>query len=408
MKKLILIYLTLAAAIYAGLHIEKDPGYALFALGQWTVEMPLWFFATSVIVLFGLVHLCFNFMHYLGGIRRQVYLWRSRWSLKASKNKTKQGLIAYSEANWHQAEKQLLKGLLSCDAPLVNYLMAARAAQEQGKTRQRDKYLREAEKDMPEAKIAILLTQAELQLNSKQYEQAFATLNHLGSQLPNHPHVLKLKLSLYKELEDWPELAKLLPQLVRYKILSELERQKLEKQITFGEIDKAYHDNSHGRLLQIWQQLSKPMQKDIDLIKYYVQKLMAMDEAVQAGAVLKQSLKKQWNEELIFLYGQLPHKDVERALKVAEGFIKSHTDSANLYLTLGVLCKKLQLWGKSKDYLETSIQLKPSVNSYFELGELFRLLKNDIEASTHFEHGLELALNKSSTQAKLPQSTELH
>lgn len=66
---------------------------------------------------------------------------------------------------------------------------------------------------MPEAKIAVELTQAELQLANHQWEQALATLKHLQDIAPRHPYVLKLIMQLYQEVKDWPQLITILPDL---------------------------------------------------------------------------------------------------------------------------------------------------------------------------------------------------
>ena len=48
----------------------------------------------------------------------------------------------------------------------------------------------------------VLLTQAELQLDSEQYEQALATLRRLDENSPNHSHALALMGKLYFRLKD--------------------------------------------------------------------------------------------------------------------------------------------------------------------------------------------------------------
>ena len=49
MKRLIIYLIILVAAVWLGLKIAEDPGYALFAYQRWTVEMPLWLAALGII-----------------------------------------------------------------------------------------------------------------------------------------------------------------------------------------------------------------------------------------------------------------------------------------------------------------------------------------------------------------------
>ena len=82
-----------------------------------------------------------------------------------------------------------------------------------GQDERRDNWLKEAYEQTPEAANAVLLTQAELQLDQGQYEQALATLRRLEENSPNHSHALALLGRLYFRLEDWNHLSELLPRL---------------------------------------------------------------------------------------------------------------------------------------------------------------------------------------------------
>ena len=91
------------------------------------------------------------------------------------------GMIQIAEGNFARGEKLLARAASTSDAPLFNYLQAARAAHLQGQDERRDEWLKLAYEYTPEAANAVLLTQAELQLDREQYEQALATLRRLES-----------------------------------------------------------------------------------------------------------------------------------------------------------------------------------------------------------------------------------
>ena len=72
----------------------------------------------------------------------------------------------------------LLAGAASTgDSRLFNYLQAARAAHLQGRNERRDDWLKLAYQEIPEAANAVLLTQAEFQLDQGQHEQAQGQLH---------------------------------------------------------------------------------------------------------------------------------------------------------------------------------------------------------------------------------------
>ncbi len=77
------------------------------------------------------------------------------------------------------------------------YLVAAKAAQELGALDRRDGYLHQALRVAPDAKVAILLTQAELQYEQGQYEYCLVTLHELQKLAPHNRQLLKLSASVY-------------------------------------------------------------------------------------------------------------------------------------------------------------------------------------------------------------------
>ncbi len=73
----------------------------------------------------------------------------------------------------------------------------------------------QASKADPSADIAVGLTQAQLQLDAKQLEQALATPQSLHHQQPKHPHVLLLLAKTHAAVGDWNSAGDLLPLIKR-------------------------------------------------------------------------------------------------------------------------------------------------------------------------------------------------
>ncbi len=224
MRKIIGLFIVLLLAICLGLKIAADPGYALFAYRDWTVEMPLWFTVLAAIVLFSVFYFFFRAIGTMASLSTRFRHWSGRWHMKMAHSRTTQGLIELTEGNWQTAEKLLVKAVPGSDSPLINYLAAARAAQGQGAHDRRDKYLRKAQKSTPDARTAVELTQAQLQISHGQLEQALATLRHLQIIAPHHPYVLKLLYRLYVQLGDWASLRNMLDDLYAIRATRRLVR----------------------------------------------------------------------------------------------------------------------------------------------------------------------------------------
>ena len=100
-------------------------------------------------------------------------------------------------------------------------------------------------------------------------------------------------------------------------------------------------------------------------------------------------VNKQFDEDLIKIYGQINNN--EKQLIFAESLLKIHPHSAALLLSLGILSKNQNLWGKAKTYLEQSIELEKTKEAYLELGKLQEQLSQPNEACEAYYQGLLLA-----------------
>ena len=140
MQRFIVFLIIFVASILLGWKIAEDPGFAFFSYKQWSAQMPLWFAGLSLIIIFYLGYLI---LRLLDGVDFSLYRWRNwrKWRRKyQSYSKTNRGLVELIEGNWANAEYYLLAGIAQSDAPLLNYLGAAKAANERHEYEKRDAY----------------------------------------------------------------------------------------------------------------------------------------------------------------------------------------------------------------------------------------------------------------------------
>lgn len=388
MKKMILFFIVLVLAIWLGLHIAADPGYAMFSYRNWSAEMPLWFAGLSLLILFGVLYFVLRLLSNAGAIAGRLSNWSGRRQMRLAHSRTTRGLIELTEGNWQTAEKLLVKAVPSSDSPLINYLAAARAAQAQGDHDRRDKYLRKAQKSTPHARTAIELTQAQLQISHGQLEQALATLRHLQSLSPHHPYVLKLLHRLYIQLGDWESLRNMLPDLMRKKVLKAPELNNLEIQVYKGVLQGAAKVEGSEHLQSVWRGFPKSIHKNVDLVAQYVEYLIQRSASDKAEVVVRDIIKKQWDDKLVRLYGLTHSADANKQLTLAESWLRSRPNNASLLLTLGRLCINNQLWGKARTYLENSIELEPRTETYAELAKLLERIGETELAANYYRLGL--------------------
>ncbi|MCX7118058.1 MAG: protoporphyrinogen oxidase [Legionellales bacterium] len=386
MIRLLLIFLVFLGSVYLGIQLRHDPGYLLIAINHWTIETTLGVAILCLVLLFTLFHGLLLMLRWIIQLPTAWNSWRKKRHLQQATAMTRQGLIEFSEGHWLQAKNHLIKALSNTETPLINYLTAARAAQEMGDNKLRDDYLREAQQSMPDAKIAVELTQAQLQLANHQWEQALATLRHLQDLAPRHPYVLKLLMHLYKELKDWPQLILLLPELKRRHVLAGDAYQRLQQEAYLqAMLDLMKHADTTS-LVHWMKALPNTLTHDPEIISKYGYYLIAKNKEAEAEVLLRHSLHKHFDKQLITCYGLI--SSGEDQLSFAESLLKNTPHSAELFLCLGRLSRARQLWGKAKNYFEQSLTSNPTSIVYLELGQLLEQLKDEKGACDMYKQGL--------------------
>ncbi|HKY69410.1 MAG TPA: heme biosynthesis protein HemY [Gammaproteobacteria bacterium] len=390
MWRLLILCALLAGGVWLGIHLHNQSGFVLISTSGFSVETPIWLAGIVSFIAFVMLYLVlriinavFNIGEYFANLRSQRRLKRAKWF-------TNKGLIALAEGHWVFAENYLVKGATYSESPLINYLSAARAAQEQGEDKKRDAYLKLAHDSTQGADIAVGLTQAQLQLNHGQYEQSLATLNHLRTLAPRHPYVLKLLKRLYVQLKDWDQLLSTLSLLKKYQVISQEEAGDLERLVYREKLLAANHQ-SVDRLLSTWDRVPRKFHQDKDIVYIYTNALHDHDRDIEAEKILRVALKKEWADPLIHLYGIVQGEDLHKQLAYAEGWLKPYPDNPALLLALARLCLKDQLWGKAQHYLEASLKLAPSIEAYAELGRLLEQMNKPKLSAEIFRKGLMLA-----------------
>ena len=387
---LILIIAVLGTILF----VKEDPGFLLVKYRDYSIETSLAFGIIAVAVISLLVYFLFKIV--VAVLRLPLSVKRQSQSRRFTKSRKllNQGLIDLIEGRFAQAEKNLIKLVDYSENPLLHYLPAAKAAQQQGHYDVRDNYLEAALKARPEAEIAIGVTLAELQLSHHQNEQALTTLNHLRNIAPRHDHLMRLIAKVYSELEDWPSLTELLPDIRRKHLFKDEEFKVMEALCYKGELDLSANTDKQSDLDLAWNKLPNVAQADADILIHCVRLYNKENwQFVDAERLIVKSLDLQWHDALIEVYGELNAVDGVNQLKQAERWLTHNGDNEHLLLALGQICIRAKLWGKAQGYLEASIGCKVTPAACFALAELFREhLQQKDKSADYYRRGLELSL----------------
>jgi HemY protein len=366
--------------------IETDPGYVLLSYGNWTVESSLWVGLLMLLLLVSLVALLLRLLYRLVSGQRSLSSWLGNRRARNAQRLSTRGMISFAEGNWAAARRQLVRGARNNDAPLANYLLAARSSAELHDTDKVHEYLRAAEDAAPEAEVAVEVALAEIKLQAGEHQQALEALDQATRNVGKHPHVLSLLSRAYQGLEDWDKLAELLPHLQKHKLPSTDEFQKLERQVHRHRLERVGLNSQ--QLHTTWQSLPRYLQRDITIIELYVEKLVAAGDYAEAEKIIERTLKQDWSAALVRQYGLIQSADASRQLSRAENWLSAHPEDAELLLCLGRLSARDKLWGKAREYFENSYKINPGTEVCAELGRLLTALGEPNVAAAYFRQGL--------------------
>jgi len=379
-RLLLIILIALLIGTGLALGLQYDLGYIRVSLGPYLVETNFWVGLALFVALVVLTVVAINLIRRFRQGTGMIAGWIARGNERRARRRTTQGLLALAEGNWPRARKLLTSAADKADTPLINYLAAAQAAFEAGDHDAVDDLLRKAFESTPGSDLAVGITQAQLQLAGNRLEQALATLVRLRKQSPHHPFVLKLLKNTYLRLEDWRELSRLLPELRKRDVLPETEFHELEREVWHNLLERAAEECARARkedpeaslepLTRLWDELPGFLRRDEYTIRDYARLLARLGDEAQAETLLRKVLRNHWSDELINLYGRIEGHKTDEQLLIAEQWLKDRPNNPELLLALGRLSLRNELWGKAREYFETSLRLRRSREALAELSRL--------------------------------------
>lgn len=388
------LFLVALLALVAGVGvvalIETEPGYLLIAYGGYTVETSFWVGIVAIAVIVLTLYALVRFLHRLFTSPASILNWASERRLRQSSRLTSRGLVNFIEGNWARARRQLLRGAKYSEAPLLNHLIAARASYRLQEPEAMRQHLAAAANSDLEAGIAVDLTQAEMQLHAKQYEEALATLVRASKNAGRHPYVLHLLCRAHEGLGDAEAIVALLPELRKHRVRSAAEVDALEARVNRVLLREAAEAGDVAVLQAQWKKMPARLREEPGAQLRYLEALAACGETAQVEKTIVRDLKKRWDADLIHLYGRIPRESAQKPMTIAEGWLKQRPDDPDVLLCLGRLAMQERLWQKARDYLERSHKLRPSEEACLELGRLLAAAGEHAAAAAAFYTGAQL------------------
>lgn len=395
MKRWLLIaFLCLLAGATLGQLMYHDPGYVLVAYHRQSLELSLWLAALlwggSLLLLVFALDLFWRLLNLPGGFGR----WRSGRRLRQSLDAFSKGTLLLERGDWRRAEKLLFSAAKLSPAPLPAWLACARAAQLQQAYDRADKYLLLAEEG--EGRLAIGLARGRLLLESGDWEAASARLEALAERFPDEPEVIRLRVQALVRLGRWGELAELMPRLQKRGLKTDtvawvVERRANEEILNHIALagtraNRAYVET---RLGGYFEALSRRLRQDPAIVAAYVQGLLRLGADDRAEVLLRKELSREWQDELVALYGRTRSTRPDEALAFIRQLAAQRPVHAGLLLAQGRLQLQNRDWTGARESFEASLQLQRTPEVLAELSRLLTRLE-EAAAPRYVQEGLAL------------------
>ena len=374
----LVILLVLLAGAGLGTLINVDPGYVLLAWGDTSIEMSIWVLLFGIVLVFIAMSLSLRFVIALNLPFRVLGSWQETSRIQRMQLQTRQGLLALADGQNVRAEKKFSELAPTTSQPIVVLPALATAMGRQGKIAEAQQVLNKLVAEFPGTRQLVYLKLAEISLYQGDDDAALDALQSLHQLNPTHAEANQLLLDLLQRRQMWPELISLLLVVGSNNQLSQ-EQLAQQQQLAYGRAfstsrrqDGSAAKSSLDQLQALWSKAPKSITNHGPSIIIYAKAMARVegDSSSKTQAFIEQTLKQQWSDELVLEYAHLPLTDVQKSLTKAEAWQANAKDSAALQLTLGRLCRRLELWGKAQDYLQASITLQASKEAHAEMARL--------------------------------------
>ncbi|YCI29503.1 protoheme IX biogenesis protein HemY [Erwinia sp. PK3-005] len=392
MLKVFILFLLLIAGVVIGPMIAGHQGYMLIQTDNWNIETSVTGLAIiliiALLVILGVEWLLRRLFR-TGAKTRGWFMGRKR---NRARRQTHEALIKLAEGDYHQVEKLLSRNADHAEQPVVNYLLAAEAAQQRGDEMRANQHLERAADLAHNDPIPVEITRVRLQLARNEDHAARHGVDRLLDVAPRHPEVLRLAEQAYVRTGGWSALIDILPTMEKTQVADEEHIKALRQQAWLGLMSQAMAEQGSEGLKRWWQSLSRKTRHETALQVAMADHLIACDDHDTAQQIVLDGLKRHYDERLILLMPRLKTGNPEQLEKALRQQIKQHGATPLLYSTLGQLLMKHGEWQQASEALREALKQRPDGFDYAWLADTLDKLHHPEEAAQMRREGLLLTL----------------
>ncbi|WP_114194939.1 protoheme IX biogenesis protein HemY [Edaphovirga cremea] len=394
MLRVLVLFLLLIAGIVVGPMLAGHQGYVLIQTDNYNVETSVTGLVIMVILLFVVLFIIEWILRRLFRTGARTRGWFAGRKRSKARKQTKAAMIKLAEGDHRQVEKLLTRNADHAEQPMVNYLLAAEAAQQRGDDFRTNQYLERAAEIADTDQLPVDITRVRIQLAQGEVYAARHGVDRLLAQAPRHPEVLRLAEQAYLRSGAFSSLLEILPSMAKSDLHSEDELQALQETAYIGLMNQIMADEGSDGLKRWWRDQNRKTRHVVALQAAMIEHLIQCNDHDMAQQVLLDGLKRQYDERLVLLIPRLKSGNPEQLEKLLRQQIKQHGATPLLNSTLGQLLMKHGEWQAASESFRQALQQRPDAYDYAWLADALDKLHKADEAAQMRHEGLMLTLKQ--------------
>ena len=369
------LLLVAAAAAFGWQWVVEDPGYVLVRLRGTSIETSLVFSVVVLLMVWALV-----------GFGWRLLRWPARAWIRSQRKRAREnlanGLAAFAEGRYLQAERLLAKAARQPAIRGPALLAIARAAHSRGDDAAASRALDDAALDIESGALA---QRAKFLLERSRSADALTLLKPkaaLGKLSPVGWNVL-IEAALAEN--DAQSALDALPALAKTQSLAPAAMEALETRALVAALTAA---PSQARLNSLWSATSRNHRKQAEIIAAYARRASHFGQTLAAMDEIESAQRREWNDQLALCYSEIGPAELATRTRHAEAWLSIAPNSTSLLTTLGRLCRDQKLWGKAIQFLDRAVGIHESPIAWETLGDCHAAAGNEALANHCYRNAL--------------------
>ncbi|MBD2783175.1 protoheme IX biogenesis protein HemY [Xenorhabdus sp. DI] len=397
MLKVLLLFVILIAGIVLGPVMSGHQGYVLIQTDEHNITTSI----TGLVIIFLLLQFLLIFLGWCYRRLKRTSTSTRSWIFGGYKrhrarSQTRQALLKFAEGDFKQVERLMARNADHAELPVVNYLLAAEAAQRRGDYFQTHHYIAQAAEVADKDQLPVDISRVRVQLAQGDVHAARKGVEKLLEHTPRHPEILRLAEQAYSLSGAYQSLIDLLPSMLKANLHSEEEIIKLRQQAYIGLMNQVMAEKGSAGLKVWWKDQSRKIRHDIVLQVAMAEHLIECNDHETAQQLILDGLKQQYDERLLLLIPHLKATDATAIQKTLSHLLKQHGATPLLNSTLGQVALRQGEWANAESAFKAALAQRPDAHDYAWLADALDRLHKREEATQIRNKGFMLTLKRDS------------